>query len=117
MPADVSELEALGVKMKAAGVRVRREQRKVVKETTERVAEAMSDFAPEGPTGDLKDSMEPKVRGMKGTVTSTSRYAQFVNYGTYKDDPQPFAEEGLEAGTAGYLDDSEAAAIRALSVF
>jgi HK97 gp10 family phage protein len=81
MPADVSELEAYAQDIKRAGVRVRREQRKVVKETTSRVEQSARSHVPVR-TGQLQSSIEGSVRGMKGTVTATARYATFVEYGT-----------------------------------
>jgi HK97 gp10 family phage protein len=113
MPADVSELEAYAQDIKRAGVRVRREQRKVVKETTSRVEQSARSHVPVR-TGQLQSSIEGSVRGMKGTVTATARYATFVEYGTYKDAPQPFMTPALEENEGQYLADSEAAAAKAI---
>jgi HK97 gp10 family phage protein len=113
MPADVSELEALAAKMKLAGVRVRREQRKVVKETTDRVTQSAKSHAPVA-TGALSASITGTVRGMKGKVSTDIRYAQFMEFGTYKDAPQPYMAPALEEGTGSYLADSFEAAKRAM---
>lgn len=41
-------------------------------------------------TGELKGSIEKEVDGTHGRVFTELRYAQYVEFGTYKDQPQPF---------------------------
>jgi HK97 gp10 family phage protein len=41
-------------------------------------------------TGDLQASIDKKLNGNSGVVWTDLRYAQYVEYGTYKDQPQPF---------------------------
>lgn len=114
MPADVSELEELAADMGKAGARVRREQTKVVKETVDRIATHAQQNAPQGPTGDLRENIKPYAAGLRGAVVSGVRYAAFVEFGTYKDAPQPYLIPAAEANEAQYLADSEAAAERAM---
>lgn len=54
------------------------------------------DGAPEGPTGDLRGSIEGESDGTRGTIKAPIRYAGFVEHGTYKDAAQPFMKPAAE---------------------
>src|SRR4051812_13461736 len=71
--------------------------RDAVEETTAEIEDLARFLAPEGPTGDLKASIDSKVDGLHGQVFTDIRYAPYVEFGTYKDRPQPFL---LPAGDA-----------------
>ena len=113
MPADVSELEALAAEYKQAGTRIRREQRKVVRSTVESITSDARAAAPVR-TGELQGSIEGTVRGLRGKVEASARYSFSMEYGTYKDAPQPFMTPAVDANEPRYLADSEAAAARAI---
>jgi HK97 gp10 family phage protein len=116
MPADVSGLETLANDLRSAGQRVRTEQTKVVRGTVERIRADAQARAPHGPTGDLKAGIEGTSRGLFGVVRSTVRYAAFVEFGTYKDAPQPHMIPAAEAGEGQYLSDTETAVVKALDL-
>lgn len=63
--------------------------RDAVEETTAEIEDLARFLAPEL-TGDLKDSIDSTVSGLQGQVFTELRYAPFVEFGTYKDTPQPF---------------------------
>lgn len=114
MPADVSQMEAFAARAAKAGSKIRYEQAKTVKATTEKVAADARDNAPIGPTGDLHDSIEPSANGLKGTVTVGVSYGAFPEYGTWKDDPQPYLGPARDANEGQYREESLAAVQRAL---
>lgn len=47
-------------------------------------------------TGELRGSIEPESEGLTGTVTTTSRHAGFMEFGTSKDEAQPFMKPAAE---------------------
>lgn len=113
MSADVSELEALAAEYKQAGTRIRREQRKVVAATVQAITSDAQAAAPVR-SGELRGGIEGTVRGLRGKVEATTRYSFAMEYGTYKDAPQPFMTPAVDANEPRYLADSEAAAARAI---
>jgi HK97 gp10 family phage protein len=109
MPADVSQLLALAGRTQAAVGKVTgiatREVAKVTKETTEQ-AKANAPHL----TGALADSITGTASGLTGTVETSIRYAQFVEFGTGHGPPQPYlipaaenAEESLSSGLEAAL--------------
>jgi HK97 gp10 family phage protein len=71
--------------------------RDVVEETTAEIEELARYLAPEGPTGDLKASIDSKVDGLYGRVFTDLRYAPYVEFGTWKDPVQPFLYPAADA--------------------
>lgn len=61
-----------------------------VAKTAKKIEATARDLAPVGPTGDLKSSIHTTVTGERAEVGPTVRYARFVEFGTYKDAPQPY---------------------------
>ena len=73
--------EAASVEVLAAGA---------VAKTAQKIEATARSLAPEGPTGDLKRSIESSISKTRAEVGPTVRYGRFVEFGTHKDDPQPF---------------------------
>jgi len=61
-----------------------------IAKTAERIAASAREAAPVGETGDLRDSIEVTARGLVREVGPTVRYGGFVEFGTWKDEPQPY---------------------------
>jgi HK97 gp10 family phage protein len=81
--------------------------KEATKETAERIEATAKSLAPKL-TGALAASIttDPTVTGAE--VGPTARYAPFVEYGTWKDAPQPFmgpAAEAHEDDLAKFLED------------
>lgn len=115
MATDVSELLALADDLKAAGGKVRYQVAKAVADTTEQVRAAAEARAPRR-TGTLAGSITGSARGLRGTVEATARYAEFVEYGTYKDEPQPFMAPAADEADRSFPPDVEAAVVKALGL-
>lgn len=113
MPADVAQLELLASELKAAGSRIRKEEKSVVADMTEQVAQAARGNAAVL-SGEMRDSVTPTVRGLRGRIDALSRHSVFNEFGTSKMDPQPFMMPALEANQGQFLSESEDAAQRAL---
>lgn len=94
--ADVSQLEAFAARAAAAAGVAEAASIKVVADITNKVAQDARSLVPVL-TGALKGSITPHVAGLFGEVTADIRYAEYVEFGTYKDTPQPFMMPALEA--------------------
>jgi len=71
-----------------------------VKASGEMIADAARGNAPVL-TGALRDSIEVDASGLSVVVGPTVDYAPFVEFGTWKDAPQPFMGPAADAGTDG----------------
>ena len=71
--------------------------RDAVEETTAEIEDLARYLAPQGPTGDLKASIDSRVDGLQGRVFTELRYAPFVEFGTWKDPVQPFLYPAADA--------------------
>lgn len=49
-------------------------------------------------SGATRDSVGVDADGLSASYGPTTPYAPFIEHGTYKDAPQPFAEQSAEAG-------------------
>lgn len=116
MPADVSQLLAFATFTRSVGRTVRTQVGKEVKNTTEKVLNDAFNAAPEL-TGELRESLEGKARGLRGTVSASARYAQFVEYGTGHGPPQPFLTPAADKADSSFPPDVEEAVVRALGKF
>jgi HK97 gp10 family phage protein len=114
MGVDVSQMYTLADDLKKSGRSVRKELNVAVTKVTEQVKEAAKAKAPVGPTGNLRDSIESTVRGTRGEVGTDLEYAQYVEFGTYKDEPEPFIGPAGDTANESLPPEVEAAVIRAL---
>lgn len=103
MPLDMSEVNALGGRLKATAGTVKSSAQKVVQKSAKAVERGAKSAAPVGPTGQLQSEIYSATRGMSAQIISPTRYAQFVEFGTYKDAPQPYMTPALEAEAPNYL--------------
>ena len=67
----------------------------------ERVKAAAVSMAPLGPTGDLKRSIYYELSDTEGgkpmvIIGTNIRYGGYVEFGTYKDEPQPYLRPALD---------------------
>lgn len=47
-------------------------------------------------TGELEEDIESSAEGLRGEVKSTSRHSVFMEFGTFKDEAQPFMRPAAE---------------------
>lgn len=66
----------------------------VIRKTAVKIASTAGDLAPVR-TGALRKSIKADHRGLSADIGSSVPYAGFVEYGTYKDSPQPFMGPAL----------------------
>lgn len=92
----VQGLDELVAGLAAEGAGAEKKASKVVGEVAQHVKETAKATAPKR-TGDLADSIGVTGRGGRREIGPTVRYGGFVEYGTYKDAPQPFMEPALSA--------------------
>ena len=78
-----------------------------VARTAQKVEAAARSLAPEGPTGDLKRSIESSISKTRAEVGPTVRYGRFVEYGTYKDAPQPYMGPAADQHGEGLVKEIE----------
>lgn len=120
MPIDVSQLVALGADLGKAPARIGREGSKAVRKAGRQVQQTAKKIAPKL-TGELQGSIEITNQGdgrssaLSVTVTATSAHAMFVEYGTYKDAPQPFMAPAGDAALAELVAGIEAAGEAAIN--
>lgn len=61
-----------------------------VAQTAKKIEATARELAPVGPTGDLRSSIHTSGTGTFREVGPSARYGRFVEFGTFKDAPQPF---------------------------
>ena len=86
----VQGLETLIIGLAKEGTLANARCASIVKQTAKRVEAAARNLAPQGPTGDLKASITTRITGARAEIEPTVRYGAFVEFGTFKDRPQPF---------------------------
>lgn len=86
---DVSEVDALAAELGEAGPKVQREAGDVVSDVRGSLGDAAQASAPVD-TGELRASRTDTGEGLEQAVEFSAAYAAFVEFGTYKDAPQPF---------------------------
>lgn len=113
MGVDVSQMYALADDLKQAKRKTQRELRVAVAKVVEQTTKTAKSLAPVD-TGNLRDSIEGTVRGSTGEVGTDLEYAQYVEFGTYKDEPEPFIAPAADEANATLSVEAEAAVARAL---
>lgn len=78
-----------------AGVSAPRRAADAVRGATEATAQTMRETVPVH-DGILRDSIETEVNGLTGEARATAPHAPFVEYGTFKDPPQPYASPAAD---------------------
>lgn len=120
MPVDVSELVALAADLGEAPARLGKEGAKVVRDVAEQVKSTAASSAPKR-TGALANSIQVITKGsgraaqMSALIKANIRYAGFVEFGTYKDAPQPFMAPAGDAAVAALSTGLEVAAEAAIN--
>ena len=102
MPLDMSEVAALGGRLKETSRSVKSGSQKVVQKSAKAVERGAKSNAPVA-SGELQSEIYSAVKGMSAQIISPTRYAQFVEFGTYKDAPQPYMTPALEAEGPNFL--------------
>jgi HK97 gp10 family phage protein len=87
--ADTSEVDALAAQLAAAGAKAKAESSTALTKVGGELRDAARGDAPVR-TGDLAGSITMTGGGNWRRVSTGVRYARFVEWGTYKDAPQPF---------------------------
>lgn len=105
----VTGLEAVIAAFTSAGVEAAAKAGIALAEATNKVSETAKSTAPRQ-TGALSGSITPSVSGTVGEVTAGIRYAGFVEYGTYKDAPQPYMGPALDAVAPSFIADMQSIA-------
>lgn len=103
---DTSQVDAVAAELAAAGPKVAKQSGKVLDEVGEATRGLAQQLAPKL-TGALAASIDVTGTGMERVVGTGVPYAIYVEFGTYKDSPQPFmgpagdlAGQALAAGMA-----------------
>ena len=101
---DMSEVADIAAELGAAGGKVEKAAGTVVQRTASGLEADARSSAPVR-TGALRDSIHASGSGTEWSVEASAPHALFVEFGTYKDAPQPFlfphadrAEAELEEG-------------------
>lgn len=98
MGLDMSQVEALAGRLKDTAGDLGKDTTKALTKSAKAVERGAKQRAPQGPTGALKSEIYSATRGGRvAQIISPTRYAEFVEWGTYKDAPQPFMQPALEA--------------------
>ena len=92
---DVADLLRLSNKAEVIALLTGGEAKKIVRYQGGILTRTARALAPKL-TGDLSGSIKGKFDGFTATVTAGIRYAQFMEYGTYKDEPQPYMNPALD---------------------
>lgn len=93
---DASEFYALAAQLETASGRIGAPISAAVRKTALAIEADARAAAPEGPTGDLRDSIKATITGdgrgsvMSAEIAADVPYAGFVEEGTSKMAPQPF---------------------------
>lgn len=79
-----------------------------VNKTAKKVENTARQLAPLGPTGELRRSIETTSTGAaRAEVGPTVRYGAFVEFGTYKDSPQPYMGPAVDQHGGDLVDEIE----------
>lgn len=98
---DVSSLTRFADRAVRAIPRLQAAAGKEVEETARRVQTDAKQIVPVD-TGALQGSIDIEVSGLTAEVFTTLRYAPFVEFGTYKDRPQPFITPAADRQARDY---------------
>jgi HK97 gp10 family phage protein len=122
MPADTSQVEALAQSLERSSNRVGREAAAEVRKSAKRGVEAAKANAPVA-SGELRDSigiLSTRGNGNAGSFSmsfgSELYYAAFVNDGTSKMAPRPYAEPALAEVEGGFVKAMEDLGFKALDL-
>lgn len=103
----VEGLDAVIAAFTSAGVEAAVKAGVALATATNKVSETAKSTAPTR-TGALSGSITPSVSGTVGEVTAGIRYAGYVEYGTYKDQPpQPYMGPALDAVAPSFVADMQ----------
>lgn len=111
----VSGLDAVVLDISHAGAEIKSKARAITEAKINDVANTAKSLVPQdtGATGDSISSDVVESAGMViGEAGPSTRYAQFIEYGTYKDAPQAFMGPALDRHSGDYQEQlGDAAAI------